>query len=317
VLINRHSNHYLLSIDIFDTLSLRNGKKELAINNPDIMKMIRENIAPDEGSSFKVLLTPGLNDTFLWHFHPEYEIVYVEGTSGTRHVGHHTSVYEGSDLVMIGPNIPHLNFDYGVRTACDQVIIQMKENFLGTDFLDIPELASIKLLFEQSHFGLSFTGDTKSKVGTKLKELPGQDQFDQLLSLLQILRLLASSDEVTVLNDAPAGNKSMQKEQFRMHAIYQYVEIHFDQKPDVNLIAEQVNLTTAAFCRFFKKNTRMTFTDFVNQYRINQAKNYLLQDKTVSETCFAVGFESLSYFNKLFKKVEGENPSEFKKRYLK
>jgi uncharacterized RmlC-like cupin family protein len=98
------------------------------------MKIIREEITPSQGSSFKVLLTPGLNDTFLWHFHPEYEIVYVEGTSGTRHVGDHTSVYEGSDLVFIGPNIPHLNFDYGVRTECEQVIIQMKEHFLGPGF---------------------------------------------------------------------------------------------------------------------------------------------------------------------------------------
>ena len=281
------------------------------------MKIIRENIAPDEGSSFKILLTPGLNDTFLWHFHPEYEIVFVEGTSGTRHVGDHTSVYEGSDLVFIGPNIPHLNFDYGVRTECEQVIIQMKENFLGKDFLDIPEFTAIKLLFEKSHHGLSFSDPTKRIVGEKLKELTKLDHFDQLMSLFQILRLLASSDQITVLNTSPAGNKSLQKEQMRMDSIYKYVETHFDQTPDVNFIAEQVNLTTAAFCRFFKKNTKMTFTDFVNQYRINQAKNYLLQDKTISETCFAVGFESLSYFNKLFKKIEGENPSDFKKRYLK
>lgn len=281
------------------------------------MKIIREEIAPDAGSSFKVLLTPGLNDTFLWHFHPEYEIVYVEGTSGTRHVGDHTSIYEGSDLVFIGPNIPHLNFDYGVRTECEQVIIQMKENFLGKDFLDIPEFAAIKILFDQSHFGLSFTGSTKQMVGERLKALPKLDHFDQLMSLLQILRILATSDQVSILNNTPAGNKSLQKEQFRMDSIYKYIETHFDQKTDVNFIAEQVNLTTAAFCRFFKKNVKMTFTDFVNQYRINQAKNYLLQDKTVSETCFAVGFESLSYFNKLFKKVEGENPSEFKRRYLK
>ncbi|WAC12591.1 helix-turn-helix domain-containing protein [Dyadobacter pollutisoli] len=280
------------------------------------MKIIREEIVPNQGSSFKVLLTPGLNDTFLWHFHPEYEIVYVEGTSGTRHVGDHTSVYEGSDLVFIGPNIPHLNFDYGVRTECEQVIIQMKENFLGRDFLDIPELSSVKVLFEKSHYGLSFSGETKQMVGEMLKQLPGLDHFEQLMSLLNILKLLAYTDHVHILNAEPAGNKPLQKEQHRMDSIYKYVETHFDQSPDVNFIAEQVNLTTAAFCRFFRKNTRMTFTDFVNQYRINQAKNYLLQDKTVSETCFAVGFESLSYFNKLFKKIVGENPSEFKKRYI-
>ena len=279
------------------------------------MKIIREEITPSAGSSFKVLLTPGLNDTFLWHLHPEYEIVYVEGTSGTRHVGDHTSVYEGSDLVFIGPNIPHLNFDYGVRTDCEQVIIQMKENFLGKDFLDIPEFAPIKMLFEKAHYGLSFSGKTKQAVGTELKQLPDLDHFEQLMLLIKILKMLAESDEAITLNASPAGNKSLQKEQHRMDSIYKYVELHYDQSPDVNVIAERVNLTTAAFCRFFKKNTKMTFTDFVNTYRINQAKNLLLQNRTVSETCFAVGFESLSYFNKLFKKVVSENPSDFKKRY--
>jgi YesN/AraC family two-component response regulator len=61
----------------------------------------------------------------------------------------------------------------------------------------------------------------------------------------------------------------------------------------------------------------MTFTDFVNQYRITQAKTMLLQDKSISETCYAVGIGSLSYFNKLFNKIVGENPSAFKKRYSK
>jgi len=61
----------------------------------------------------------------------------------------------------------------------------------------------------------------------------------------------------------------------------------------------------------------MTFTDFVNNYRINQAKIFLLKDYSVTEVCFQVGFESLSYFNKLFKQHTGETPSEFKKKHFK
>ncbi|MGN7887532.1 helix-turn-helix domain-containing protein [Dyadobacter sp. 22481] len=281
------------------------------------MKIIREDIHPDQGSSFKILLTPGLNDTFLWHLHPEYEIVYVEGSSGTRHVGSHTSVYEGSDLVFIGPNIPHLNFDYGVRTSCEQVIVQMREDFLGKDFLLAPELQNIRKLFENSHHGLSFSGETKRIIGEKLKQIPALAPFDQLLTLLGILRLMAESTEAIVLNPKPICSKSFRKEHLRMQHVYAYVEAHFDRTPDVNAVAAAVNLTTPAFCRFFKANTSMTFTDFVNQFRINQAKNLLLQDRSVSEACFAVGFESLSYFNKLFRKVVGENPSEFKKRHLR
>lgn len=280
------------------------------------MKIKREEIVPDHGSSFKILLTPRLNDTFLWHFHPEYEIVYVEGASGTRHVGEHISNYENSDLVFIGPYIPHLNFDYGVKTECEQVVIQMKENFLGKEFLNIPEFSEIKRLFNKADYGLSFSGNTKRIVGEKLKQLSSLTHFEQLMLLFQIFQLLATTEEVTVLNTHPAMNKSLEKDQQRIDTVYQYIEANYYQKLDVNEIAKQSSLTTAAFCRFFKKSTKMTFTDFVNQYRINQAKNSLLQNKTVSEACYFVGFDNLSYFNKLFKKIVGENPSGFKKRYL-
>jgi len=261
-------------------------------------------------------LTPRLNEIFYWHFHPEYEIVYVETASGFRHIGDHISKYKDSDIALIGPNIPHLNFDYGVKETVDTVVVQMKENFLGRDFLNIPEFAKIKKLFKLSEHGLSFSGSTKQVVGEMLKKMQQLEHFEQLLLLLQIFQLLADSDEVTVLNKRPAGNKSFEKEQQRMGHVYEYIESNYQQKPDVNAVAARVHLTTAAFCRFFKKHTKMTFTDFVNQYRINQAKNYLLQDKSISETCYEVGFDSVSYFNKLFKKIVGENPSAFKKHYL-
>src|SRR4249919_1820312 len=125
------------------------------------MKAQREAISTDADSSFRILLTPNLNDLFYWHFHPEYEIVYVEAEQGVRHVGDHISRYEKSDLVFIGPNIPHLNFDYGVHTECEQVVIQMKEEFLGKDFFGIPELVAVKDLFERGRKGLSFSGKTK------------------------------------------------------------------------------------------------------------------------------------------------------------
>jgi len=60
--------------------------------------------------------------------------------------------------------------------------------------------------------------------------------------------------------------------------------------------------------------TRLTFIEFLNQYRIEQAKRLLKGDKNVTETCYECGFESVSYFNRIFKKVVGENPLEFKKK---
>ena len=279
------------------------------------MKVVLEKLQPDLGSSFKILLTPNLNDLFYWHFHPEYEIVYVEAANGVRHVGDHISRYEGSDLVFIGPNIPHLNFDYGVRTECGQVVIQMKEDFLGKEFFNIPELNNISALFEKARKGLCFHGEVKRMVGERLKKISGMDHFEQLMELLHILKLMANTAELTVLDSRPLSNHFVGKEQARMNIIYRYIEEYYRHPVDINQVAALTHLTTAAFCRYFKKITRMTFTDFLNQYRINQAKKLLLHDKNVTEACYESGFENLSYFNKTFKKLAGENPSAFRRRH--
>jgi AraC-like DNA-binding protein len=280
------------------------------------VKVKLEEIRPDADSSFKILLTPNLNDLFYWHFHPEYEIVFAEAANGVRHVGDHISKYEGSDLVFIGPNIPHLNFDYGVKTACEIVVVQMKEDFLGKDFFALPEMHEVKRLFDRASSGIAFHGETKSMVSKKLKELSSLSHFAQLIELLNVFHLLASSNEYTDLGGRAIANASLLKEQQRMHKIYHFVETHYHEAIDVNEVAKLTHLTTAAFCRYFKKSTHLTFTDFLNQYRINQAKKLLLRDKNVTEACYESGFENLSYFNKTFKKVTGENPSQFRKRHV-
>lgn len=279
------------------------------------MKLAFEQIAPDADSSFHILLTPHLENVFLWHYHPEYEIVYIDGASGTRHVGEHISRYEGSDLVFIGPNIPHLNFDYGVRTDYRKVVVQLGEQFLGERFGDAPEFAAIGQLFERARTGLSFYGDTKREVGDRLTTLPTLPPFERMLALLTIFQRLATSDEVTPLHGKPVTNAYNLKEQQRLRRVYQYVDDHYNHKIDIDEVADAVSLTTAAFCRYFKRMTHLTFTQFLNQYRVNQARTLLLQDQTVSETAFACGFESLSYFNKVFRRVTGENPLQFKKRH--
>ncbi|MFT3934131.1 MAG: AraC family transcriptional regulator [Chitinophagaceae bacterium] len=279
------------------------------------MKAKLESITRDSDSSFRILLTPNLNEIFYWHFHPEYEIVYVETAHGFRHIGDHISKYEGSDLALIGPNIPHLNFDYGVKSTVDTVVIQMKENFLGQDFFSTPEIAHIKALFEKAKHGLAFHGETKKIAGEKLKGLAALPHFEQLITLLQVFNLLANSKETETLEARPIASVSVLKEQQRLQKVYHYIEANYQNDIDVNAVAKLCNLTTAAFCRYFKKSTHFTFTDFLNQFRINQSKKILLQNGNVTEACYESGFANISYYNKTFKKVTGENPSAFKKRH--
>jgi AraC-like DNA-binding protein len=278
------------------------------------MKIQREVVIPGPGQSFR-LFAPSLRNYFYWHYHPEYELVYVEAITGIRHVGQHVSSYMDSDLVLIGPNIPHLNFDYGLQIEYRQIVVQHKEDFLGNAFAHTPELAGIEGLFARAAFALSFNGETKRAVASRLKEMQGLSHFEQWIALLRIFQVLADSGEFIQLNAIDTSVKTFLNDKIRMSSVYEYIHSRYDRQPDVNEIAGQVHLSTAAFCRYFKRQTNMTFTDFVNQYRISQAKTLLLQDKSVSEAAFAVGIESVSYFNKLFRRLSGENPSRFKKRH--
>lgn len=281
------------------------------------MKIQLEQINPDAKSSFRLLHNPRLNDLFYWHFHPEYELVYIEGANGTRHVGDHISQYEHSDLVLIGSNIPHLNFDFGIQTEYKKEVLHVSSAFKNKIFTEIPELTEVFELFEKSQQGIAFTGRTKVNIGSRLKKLHVLAPFSQFLEVLHIFSILAASEEYVLLHDYPVINKYNQKQQDRLKNIYAFIDENYQRKIELEEVAALSNLSKEAFCRYFKGATGSVFTSFLNQYRISQAKRLLLKGRNISETCYDCGYESLSYFNRIFKKIANENPSDFKKRYLK
>jgi len=90
----------------------------------DMNEIQLEKIVFEPGKSFKIF-SPRLKNTFFWHYHPQIELVYVEADAGIRHVGTHISSYTYSDLVFMGGNLPHLNFDYRLRSDYHQNVIQL------------------------------------------------------------------------------------------------------------------------------------------------------------------------------------------------
>ena len=279
------------------------------------MKIQLETISQDTKSPFRLLHDPKLNHLFYWHFHPELELVYIEGANAKRHVGDHISEYKGSDLVLIGSNIPHLNFDHGVNTTYQKEVLHFKPEFRDTILEGLPELKSIDRLLELSRYGIAFHGQTKNKVGAQMKELHLLEPFEFFMSIMSILNHLSGSNEFELLHKKPFINKYSKKEQSRIRKIYGFIDERYQDKITLDEISNLCNLTKPAFCRYFKKATGSTFIEFLNQYRISQAKRLLLMGKNVSEACYECGFESLSYFNRSFKKITGANPSEFKITY--
>jgi AraC-like DNA-binding protein len=94
-----------------------------------------------------------------------------------------------------------------------------------------------------------------------------------------------------------------------------YIEEHYTENVRLGDVAKAANTSTFYFCKQFKRATGINFTDYLSRVRIEKAKNLLLNPNLrISEVAFEVGFQSLTHFNRVFKKVLGQSPTEYRDR---
>jgi len=275
-----------------------------------------EMIEPSFGSSFSLTqyVDNENSSAHFWHYHPEIELVYVNGGSGKRQVGSHISYYTSGSLILIGSNLPHCGFTDEKTGNTKETIIQMRPDFLGTDFFGISEMKNINHLFNRAKAGLVFIGETKKRIGSKLELIESQMPFERLLTLLSILNELEEATEFKVLNAEGFSMDLQMQDNDKINTIFNYVKDNFQEQITLEEVADLVSMTVPSLCRYFKKITKKTFTKFVNEYRLVHASK-LLAEKPISitEICFESGFNNFSYFNKTFKEFTGKSASQYRK----
>jgi YesN/AraC family two-component response regulator len=274
-----------------------------------------EIIAPSYGSSFyfsKYDENANIK-SHLWHYHPEIELVYVNGGSGKRQIGSHISYYTDGDLILIGSNLPHCGFTNDQTGNKNETVIQMKPDFLGNDFFEIPEMQHIQNLFIQAKAGIAFHGDVKKIVGERIEAMEIQSPIDRLLTMISILNTLERSKEYTILNADGFSIEMQVQDNDRISTVFNYVKDHFQEPIALEDVANLVSMTIPSFCRYFKKITNMTFTSFVNEYRLVHASKLLAEKPiSISEICYESGFNNFSHFNKSFKAYTGKSASQYR-----
>jgi AraC-like DNA-binding protein len=280
-------------------------------------------IEPSYGCSFSYskYIEKGNNKAHLWHYHPEIELVYVNGGAGKRQVGSHVSYYTEGDLILIGSNLPHCGFTNEQTGNKNETVIQMKSEFLGTAFLESPEMNTIQSLLDRAKTGIAFEGEAKKRIGSKIEVMENQQPFERLLTLLQVLHELELSTDYKILNAEGFSIEMQMQDNERINNVFNYVKDHFQETITLEEIAQLVSMTVPSFCRYFKKLTHKTFTKFVNDYRLVHACK-LLAEKPISitEICYESGFNNFSHFNKSFKEFTGKSASQYRQElrsYLK
>ncbi len=274
-----------------------------------------EKIVPEFGSSlyYETFSKDKKNKDPIWHYHPEIEIVYVNGGTGKMQIGSHMSYYRNGALMLIGSNLPHCGFTDRMTGNSSETIIQMLPDFLGSSFFSIPETNGIGKLLEQAKKGIIFHGDTKRQIGAKIESLKDLDVFEKLLGILKVLRDMEKTQEYTILNAEGFIIETELQDNNRINLIFNFVQTEFGRAITLEEIADKVSMSVPGFCRYFKKVTGKTFTQFVNEYRLVHAAKLLHEKQTsITDICYESGFSNFSHFSRLFKEFTGKTPSMYR-----
>lgn len=277
-----------------------------------------EAIKPNIESSFTSLKFQRNENikSHVWHYHPEVELIFVCKGSGKRQIGSNISYFSDGDLVLIGSNLPHCGLTNENTNNDYEMVIQFKPDFLGENIWETPEMQRISALLEKSKAGIVFEENIKKTVGKKIADMHEMSSLKKLLTFLEILDELATTQEYRILNAGKYYLQTQVEDNERINHIFNYVKDHFKEQISLEEIADLANMKVPSFCRYFKKITNKTFTQFVNEYRITHSLKLLAeQPLSITEVCFESGFNNFSYFNKTFKEYIKKSPSQYRKEF--
>ena len=259
-----------------------------------------------------------------WHFHPEYQLFCVVEGAGTRFVGDTIKPFLPGDLVLLGPDLPHLWRSDPPRGPADGaetargIVVYFREDFLGREFFEKQEMVLLRQLFEKAGRGLEVRGRTREAMTRKMHGLVHQEGFGRVLALLDILHGLALSGEYEYITSLGYVNAFKPSETERMRKVHEYVMGHFGQEISLEQVAALTSMAPSAFCRYFKARANKTFSGFVSEVRIGHACRLLIEGNlSVSQVAYACGFKTISNFNRQFKAIVHENPLRYQRRYGK
>ncbi|MGY5777478.1 helix-turn-helix domain-containing protein [Rhizobium sp. LEGMi135b] len=280
--------------------------------NPDL-----EVVAIGSGESFKAWEHGYPYRTVRWHFHPEYEIHHVVATTGQYFIGDFIGEFEPGNLVLTGPNLPHnwvSDVPVGVTLPLRCRVLQFSESFFADASKVFPELSACAGILETSRRGALFTPQTAAIVGPILGELVEATSIRRIELFMNILDAMSSAQGTRTLASAgyqpdPSGFMSA-----GVNQALAYINAHLTEPFSECDLAELTGQSPSAFSRSFRRHTGMALVQYVNRLRINFACHLLMSkaEMTITDICFAAGFNNISNFNRRFLDQKGMAPSRFR-----
>jgi len=243
-----------------------------------------------------------------WHLHREMELTFIARGHGLRLVGNHIAPFHGPDLELLGPHLPHciqgLSHSTGI---CVQFHWPLEHPLRA-----LPEFASLAPLWERARRGLLFGAATRRKIAARLLTMTEMSVAGRLGMLLQILADLAAvpAGQITELSSVSFSVQEGERYQAGIERVIRRVLERYAEPLSLHEALELAGMSRASFERQFPRYTGTTFTEFLSRVRLDHARRQLLGSReNISAIAYATGFNNLSHFNRLYRRMYGRSPS--------
>ncbi|ANE45339.1 hypothetical protein SY83_02200 [Paenibacillus swuensis] len=281
---------------------------------------------PTAGLQFhcdRVILSP--NVTVTPHSHEFIELVYIEEGSGRHSYKGNTSRIGAGDVFMIEPDVEHA---YYVDASGPLIVHNL---LIGPAFLqqEIQSLSALSSFIEFYFVEPMLRGSFQFKTFLSLEYTQQVHLMEQLKRISEEYRdqpvgysLAIKSQLVTLFifltrcYENKNGPKAiLSRDHDLMDSICAFIHKHYAQPLSLDQVSRLCGMSTASFSAKFKKHAGKTMIEYRNDIRLSQALQLItVTDMKMSEISSEVGFEDVSFFNKQFKQMYGQSPSQFRKR---
>ncbi len=202
-------------------------------------------------------------------------------------------------------------FDNNPDNVVEDICLLFRKNLFKELSVTLPEIGPLGHLDSRQHTAFQLRGDLLKNVRHEMQEIIKTDSLGQLSGVIRILGHLALSDEMN-----PTGiNRPLKKRDKKIQQIEIYVSLHYNHDIPIDEIASLVHMNRSSFCVFFKRMKGVSFTNYLNTYRMDIACRLLsTTDKSVSEIAYGVGFNNLSHFCRTFLKYKEVSPTKYRNR---
>lgn len=257
------------------------------------------------------------------HIHDVLELNFVANAAGARRVvGDSSEVIDNLDLVLItSPDLEHVWEQYECKSEdIHEVTVQFRLNFdLDTSSFRFSSYKSIYDMLIRAQRGLSFPPEAIMLVYHRLARLSSiEEGFIAVQEFFSILYELSKFDDARELASSSFAKVEVVSESKRILKVKNYIDEHYKDDLSLEQLADLVGMTPTAFSRYFKQRTAKNISEYIVDIRLGHAARLLVDTSdSVSEICWATGFNTLSNFNRLFRKRKGCSPTEFREKYQK